>query len=742
MTIWMQDRSVEIIGDSADIFAEAYTLAVQYLPLLSGPKQSSDTSNTTAEMKAAKLHDLFSRCSVEFNRGKQIEAACAAAADYVPDPSVPDTHQQEFLAANASLDLLIHQHHARHEPNRFNIERLKAFRSDINPEDYRRLEIIATDGVHIPTPKDFKPAPPNPKPRTLTEQLGNTHAKHYLQAATKGDCLAIDPTFIPKEVVSECAFMDHNWVGKRDADGQPVPKGRVCIDPTNVEGGDPINSPDMAEHWKDMYGPIPYTTVIDFITAMLHHADENGFPLREGRIWKDDVSNAFGQMKFDIPSVKKSAIALRIPDAAHSAARATGKPLPYLLYLFMLYCYFGWGGASYAFGVFSRALQEIISKVIIGILMIYVDDLMGFAHHSKAATDQAIAQRQLRAFFGANAVAAKSITPCIAADILGWFIDLSAETIRPSDRGCRKLLWAFFLVPMRPTRGKTLKWQLPLCQLIASLANRYSLAIRGLNMFVQPLNDLLRGDSKADRNATSSARFCVEVWRAVACILALSPEDLALPLRHLIPTVDTIASFGLVTDAGPNCIGLALFRTDSNNHADMDQCILFTDFPIIGWNENLATEDPRYQNTREYCGAVLGLILVLDAQAAGLLPPGPIHLHWHGDNTAALSWIEKNRMQSAQTQQIFMVYTWLRLRTPHDIPWCSHIPGIMMGDIDRLSRQQLLQSLDPSLRFEFRNRKALEALFRLIDPSAPPTTVADHHAAFMNIHHHITPLLS
>ena len=118
MTIWMQDRSVEIIGDSADIFAEAYTLAVQYLPLLSGPKQSSDTSNTTAEMKAAKLHDLFSRCSVEFNRGKQIEAACAAAADYVPDPSVPDTHQQEFLAANASLDLLIHQHHARHEPDR------------------------------------------------------------------------------------------------------------------------------------------------------------------------------------------------------------------------------------------------------------------------------------------------------------------------------------------------------------------------------------------------------------------------------------------------------------------------------------------------------------------------------------------------------------------------------------------------------------------------------------------------
>ena len=74
-------------------------------------------------------------------------------------------------------------------------------------------------------------------------------------------------------------------------------------------------------------------------------------------------------------------------------------------------------------------------------------DLMGFAHHSVAARDQQTAQYILCQFFGPDAVAAKSILPCTQADLLGWAIDLSTETIRPFNRGCRKLLWAFFLVP-------------------------------------------------------------------------------------------------------------------------------------------------------------------------------------------------------------------------------------------------------------------------------------------------------
>ena len=66
-----------------------------------------------------------------------------------------------------------------------------------------------------------------------------------------------------------------------------------------------------------------------------------------------------------------------------------------------------------------------------------------------------------------------------------------------------------------------------------------------------------------------------------------------------------------------------------------------------------------------------------------------------------------------------------------------------MGDVDRLSRQQILHNLQPAQRVEFRNRPALEALFALIDPATPHgRTAHDHHAAFVAIYHHVSPLLT
>jgi hypothetical protein len=54
------------------------------------------------------------------------------------------------------------------------------------------------------------------------------------------------------------------------------------------------------------------------------------------------------------------------------------------------------------------------------------------------------------------------------------------------------------------------------------------------------------------------------------------------------------------------------------------------------WNEILLIKETAYHYTREFCGALLGVILTPDLQAAGSLPQGPIHLHWHGDTTSAL----------------------------------------------------------------------------------------------------------
>ena len=69
----------------------------------------------------------------------------------------------------------------------------------------------------------------------LIQQLGNNDLLHYLQSVTKINCIAGDPAFaLLLSQIADLAFTDHNRAGKRDHDGLPVAKGRVCIDPTHV----------------------------------------------------------------------------------------------------------------------------------------------------------------------------------------------------------------------------------------------------------------------------------------------------------------------------------------------------------------------------------------------------------------------------------------------------------------------------------------------------------------------------
>ena len=97
-------------------------------------------------------------------------------------------------------------------------------------------------------------------------------------------------------------------------------------------------------------------------------------------------------------------------------------------------------------------------------------------------------------------------------------------------------------------------------------------------MFVQPLNELTAGTSGAQRTITSNAWFCIEVGRAVACILAATPAALAIPLRELVPPAGRTPAFALVTDVGPVAVGIAMFRVDTTDDdpANPERCVAFS----------------------------------------------------------------------------------------------------------------------------------------------------------------------
>jgi hypothetical protein len=305
--------------------------------VLSSTKQLAKNQPITELLPLDDLRELLRQCCSEFNKESQIEAARDSAAAMVLDRKLIDKHFKMQMDVGGELEAYAKEVQDANSEQRFNIDRLAKFEGEIPPEDFQRLLDIASRGLTIPVPEDFRPAPPNPRQRTLTKQLGNIHVQHYMKSLQEGNCIAIDPTQVLPQQIATCAFMDHNWVGKRDAQGRPVPKGRVYLDPTNVERGDSLNDPSMREAWEEIFGHLKHPDIISFVQAIVNHADEHDFPLSHGSLWKDDVANAFGQMPLSLEAIRHAAIELHITEPLQRQSAGC----PRKLYLFMLYCFFG-----------------------------------------------------------------------------------------------------------------------------------------------------------------------------------------------------------------------------------------------------------------------------------------------------------------------------------------------------------------------------------------------------------------
>ena len=141
-----------------------------------------------------------------------------------------------------------------------------------------------------------------------------------------------------------------------------------------------------------------------------------------------------------------------------------------------------------------------------------------------------------------------------------------------------------------------------------------------------------------------------------------------------------------------------------------------------------ATKESAYQNPREFCGALLGLILTRDLQVAGVLPQRPINLHWHEDNTFALSWSDNNRVECAVH----------RLRRSS---WPTHgyvcVPSLISPGLPtQLGKPWEISTLYHAATncSHFRSNfvallvdrpHSTSCLFSEIDPPAPPKNVTD-----------------
>jgi len=166
-----------------------------------------------------------------------------------------------------------------------------------------------------------------------------------------------------------------------------------------------------------------------------------------------------------------------------------------------------------------------------------------------------MAQQLIVKVFGSDAWAEeKCVLPCVRAEILGWWVNLISGRIRPSDKGIRKWTFTFFSLNANASH-----WPLEVCQLLASLAYRYSAGIMGMRPFVNPFYELCAGPQSVKwRKVSAKAKFAVEMWRVAIILLFLDKEGMSVPLYVLVVRPKSFEHIKFITDASYIGVGTLL----------------------------------------------------------------------------------------------------------------------------------------------------------------------------------------
>jgi hypothetical protein len=668
---------------------KALQLCTQYAEVFGG-------FSGTVVLDVGLLREHIREVCREFDPQTHVAEAVEEAADFVV-PEEVWTRDTERIKAGLSVVECAQEIREHRIGNRFNPERCeKMFSEDIEIE---RLRALAKEGAVIDVAESFVPSAWPGDLCYLAKHMPSVFEKHAVQLWEKGRVLLFHWDMMEHEgmAIESRHFSDARWTYKKESR-----LGRFLIDCTFAAVGWALNSEEAKELIRERYGDMTCPTIQQIVLLWFEYIRREKVQWADCRLYKSDIKSAFPQ--FDLAPQDTPLFFVRV------SVR---------LVMVLTVGLFGWCGFPLVFAVIGRALERWCQAVIRGVMVFYVDDAIGLAIEEHAKGDQEIVEGAIENTCGIGSVAVdKQVLPCLEAEIIGWWVSLTRESLRPSDKGIRKLFWAFLVLAD--------KQQLLLkdYERLASLAERYANGLLCMRPFVRALHNMTACMSRANRFATkkpsSAARFCIEIWRVVAIWLYINPEVLAVPLSSMLPRVGSVQESWIVSDAGPCGLGAAVFVKG--------ELVLYAAYAIPFSQRGSVVAESKFQNFREYLGFLFGLFLLRRVIRNGMTVHVPF---WRGDNVAALSWAESNKCNSKGGQMAHLAVTWLSLRLGAQAPEVEHVAGWKMGDIDSLSRGYS-HTLDRKMQVEPADLEGFVELMSLCDPTTQ-LSVGDHHVVFRNI---------
>ena len=141
-----------------------------------------------------------------------------------------------------------------------------------------------------------------------------------------------------------------------------------------------------------------------------------------------------------------------------------------------------------------------------------------------------------------------------------------------------------------------------------------------------------------------------------------------------------------------------------------------------------------HQNLREYLGLLLGVILANIVNNRSLIASEARQsLRWIGDNRAALSWADDNKVSSRSGQIANIAVIWSQLYGNFAVNDTEHLAGLEMGDVDAASRDKTLSTLKLTEFIDLTTVQGLNSLLLACNPTVSEHSI-NYHAAFSLVH--------
>ena len=610
-----------------------------------------------------------------------VEDAVAWAGDFVLPPEVRETDFMELFSLKFDLPELIRRKQARHKHTRLSLERLHRLWDKSDP-DFGFLCEFAKDGVHVMTSHDFVPRRERPPMFSSKYSTAFPAVNKLIYDSYLAGLAVILPSIcivrIPPEIPIHQSRLGHTLKKGK-------PQWRVT---SNYSYGEPdarLNTEEVREMARDYYGDIQLATVVDMalmILKQLDYAKQWGRTSEDLVLWKMDLKGAFTLLFFR--PVDCGLLVLPMTDDLSYIPIAGN---------------FGLSIFPFVFNVISRCLLRAITRLVLGFVGIYIDDLQGCCFKEDVDDEIDTAAKVITDLLGDDAVADDKTEKGRLLDWIGWQFDLDTMTVSIADHNFYKTLYGFLAI----RRGQRVK--VSTLHTLASWASRYTMVCIYMTPFSGYLYSAFSGydNPEVEIVLPDTAYLVILLWRVFLFLMKLDLRAFARPLEDFRP--QRSAQILLEVDGSPIGIG---FFIHQRVHGKW-KCIY-----AVSWcDEYDLCNDSRYQNSMEFIAPIMGL--------ACLAYLGLRHKRVEilGDNTTSLVWLEALKFRPGASTAAAIAYITLIKHCGYKVVSTVHKEG-KLNRADPFSRRVSTASYgftDLNSMTKYTAPPLIKELSTLLDPS-------------------------